>query len=130
MLELNFWPSTAMLWPALSVMLASPWQARQSACARRAMGANAMAKTATQTAKILLRILDRARFRAAQFILPSSFPRQKRIHRDFTWSCSQTSPLRQGVELLWPQRPHFRDALLRAMLAVIGVTGEAIQITN
>ena len=85
MLELNFWPSTAMLWPALSVMVASPWQARQSACARRAMGANAMAKTATPAARTVFRMLDRARIGAAYFILPSSFPRQKRIDCNFPW---------------------------------------------
>ena len=31
----EFFPSTEMLWPAASVMLESPWQVRQSVCARR-----------------------------------------------------------------------------------------------
>jgi len=79
MLELNFWPSTAMLWPEPSVAVASPWQARQSAWARRAIGAKAKARTAMAAARIPLRRFDRAYFRAARFILPSSFPRQKRI---------------------------------------------------
>jgi len=128
MLELNFWPSTAMLWPALSVMVASPWQARQSACARRALGANAMARTATPAAVILFRKLDRARFLAARFILPSSFPMRKMIDRDFAWFHTHESAA--AGETFWPQRPLFRDALLEATLAVIGVTRGAIQITN
>jgi hypothetical protein len=93
MLELNFWPSTAMLWPALSVMLASPWQARQSACdpsdedlslgapacARSAAGARTRARRAAPFAIAPLRALNRACFIRAPIILPSSFAGQKEI---------------------------------------------------
>ncbi len=52
MLSPNFCPSTAMLWPAASVMLASPWQVRQS-CARSA-GAAANSTAASRPAIAML----------------------------------------------------------------------------
>jgi hypothetical protein len=113
-----------MLWPSLSVAAASPWQVRQSAWARRARGARATARIAMAAERIRLRELDRACFCAARFILPSSFPRQKRIDpRLYLVSYIQA---RCGWGKDWPQRPRFRIALFEATLAVIGVTSGAM----